>query len=432
MDAYSILIIAVFIGTLIAILSEKIDKTAVSLLSALIVLYILSQSTKISIEDAFKLAIEEFIDFPTLVIMFSILIVGTLIGETGVFQWLAIKLVKLTRGDSNKLLMVLVILTVIMSSFLTIIAAAIIMSKLTISIARALDINPKPYMIAEATSISIGGLTSLIASPASILISQEVGLTFLFFTINTLPLAILLAVVAAFTLLRILQIPKKIPEIRRAVILEFDEWSVVPSKRMFYVTIFILIGMTVGFLIFPAFIVSFAAALLFLILTRKHFDAVAHEIEWSDILFFIGMFTIIGGIEYTGILEAIGHELASLSGGNALIPLVLILWISGISSGFLDEVTIALTFLPIIREVVAVGGFDNYFIIFVLALILSTNLGGCMTPIGTPANLLIISTAKSEGEVISFTTFLRIGAIIVFMNLMIATLYVILLSLFVT
>ena len=430
MSIYSIIIIAVFIATLIVILTEKVDKITVSFISALIILYVLSISHKMSIEETFKLAIEEFIDFPTLVIMFSVLIVGTVTGETGVFQWLAIKLVKLTKGNSVKLMIVLVVLTVLMSSVLTIIATAVIMSKLTISITRALDINPKPYMLAEATSISIGGLTSLVASPASILISQEIGLDFSFFVINTLPLALILVVIISFILLKVLHIPTKIPEIRRAVILEFDEWSVVPSKFHFYMTIVILLGMTAGFFVFPTFIVAFAAAVFLLVITRKNFDDIAHELEWSDILFFFAIFIIIGGIETTGILERIGYELARVSGGNVIFPLLLLLWISGISSGFIDEVTIALTFLPIIRELVITAGFSEYFLVFIVSLILSTNLGGCMTPIGTPANLLIISTAQKEGEEIKFSDFLKIGLLIVTINLLIASVYITLLLFF--
>ena len=424
MAIYSIVIIAVFIATLLVILTEKVDKITVSFISALIILYILSVTHEMSIEETFKMAIEEFIDFPTLVIMFSVLIVGTVTGETGVFQWLAIKLVKLTRGDSVKLMMVLVVLTVFMSSVLTIIATAVIMSKLTVSITRALDINPKPFMLAEAASVSIGGLTSLVASPASILISQEIGLGFSFFVINTLPLALILVMIISFILLKALHIPTKIPEIRRAVILEFDEWSVVPSKFHFYTTIIILLGMTVGFFIFPTFIVAFATAIFLLVITRKHFDDVAHELEWSDILFFFAIFIIIGGIETTGILERIGYELARISGGNVIFPLLLLLWISGISSGFLDEVTIALTFLPIIRELVVTAGFSEYFLVFIVALILSTNLGGCMTPIGTPANLLIISTAQKEGEEITFSDFLKVGVLVVSINLLIASVYI--------
>ena len=155
------------------------------------------------------------------------------------------------------------------------------------------------------------------------------------------------------------------------------------------------------------------------------FHRISKEVEWEDIFFFIGIFIIIGGVEHTGILHEIGLGLSAISGGNPLIPLMIIVWFTGVTSGFLDEVTIALTFLPIITTLVEASGFEIYATIFMIALILSTNLGGCLTPIGTPANLLILSKARKEGTKITFTEFLRLGTIAVTINLIVESLYII-------
>ena len=424
MDIYAMGLIAVFVGVLVVTLTEKADKTVISLLGAIATLTLLSMRLNVPLIDGLKYVISHYVDFPTLIIMFSVLIIGEVIGEAGVFQWLSIKLVKVTKGDIKKIMLLLVILTIVLSAFLTIVAAAVIMSRLTVTISKALDVDSRPFLITEAVSISIGGLTSLIASPASILISQEENLTFVFFVITTMPFAVVMAVIVSLILLKIVKIPNEVPADRKQVLMEFDEWSVVPSRALFYLTIVIIIGMTIGFFIYPAFIVAFTGATLFLLIRQLPFDKVAEKIEWSDILFFIGIFTIVGGVEETGVLEEIGHLLAEISAGNVIIPLLLIQWVSGIASGFLDEVTIALTFLPIIRELVATGGFQLYKIAFITALILSTNLGGCLTPIGTPANLIILSTAKKEGKIVSFSEFIRLGAIIVLINLVAASLYI--------
>jgi len=431
MDIYAMGLIAVFVGVLVVTLTEKADKTVISLLGAIATLTLLSMRLNVPLIDGLKYVISHYVDFPTLIIMFSVLIIGEVIGEAGVFQWLSIKLVKVTKGDPKKIMLLLVILTIVLSAFLTIVAAAVIMSRLTVTISKALDVDSRPFLITEAVSISIGGLTSLIASPASILISQEENLTFVFFVITTMPFAVVMAVIVSLILLKIVKIPNEVPADRKQVLMEFDEWSVVPSRALFYLTIVIIIGMTIGFFIYPAFIVAFTGATLFLLIRQLPFNKVAEKIEWSDILFFIGIFTIVGGVEETGVLEEIGHLLAEISAGNVIIPLLLILWVSGIASGFLDEVTIALTFLPIIRELVATGGFQLYKIAFITALILSTNLGGCLTPIGTPANLIILSTAKKEGKIVSFSEFIRLGAIIVLINLVAASLYIGALVLFV-
>ncbi len=424
MDIYAMGLIAVFVGVLVVTLTEKADKTVISLLGAIATLTLLSMRLNVPLIDGLKYVISHYVDFPTLIIMFSVLIIGEVIGEAGVFQWLSIKLVKVTKGDTKKIMLLLVILTIVLSAFLTIIAAAVIMSRLTVTISKALDVDSRPFLITEAVSISIGGLTSLIASPASILISQEENLTFVFFVITTMPFAVVMAAIASLILLKIVKIPNEVSAERKQVLMEFDEWSVVPSHALFYLTIVIIIGMTIGFFIYPAFIVASTGATLFLLIRQLPFDKVAEKIEWSDILFFIGIFTIVGGVEETGVLEEIGQLLAEISAGNVIIPLLLILWVSGLASGFLDEVTIALTFLPIIRELVATGGFQLYKTAFITALILSTNLGGCLTPIGTPANLIILSTAKKEGKIVSFSEFIKLGAIIVLINLVAASLYI--------
>jgi len=423
MDMYALGLIAVFVGVLVITLTEKADKTIISLLGAIITLTLLSMRLNVPLIDGLKYVISHYIDFPTLIIMFSVLIIGEVIGEAGVFQWLSIKLVKITKGDPKKILLLLVILTIVLSAFLTIIAAAVIMSRLTVTISKALDVDSRPFLITEAVSISIGGLTSLIASPASILISQEENLTFAFFVVTTMPFAIVVAIIVSLLLLKLVNISEEVSLDRKQVLMEFDEWSVVPSKSLFYLAIVIIIGMTIGFFIYPAFIVAFTGATLFLLIRQLPFDRVAEKIEWSDILFFIGIFTVVGGVEETGVLEEIGHSLAEISAGNVIFPLLLILWISGVASGFLDEVTIALTFLPIVRELLVAGGFQVYRDVFITALILSTNLGGCLTPIGTPANLIILSTAKKEGKIVSFKEFMRLGLVIVIVNLIIASVY---------
>jgi len=424
MTPTSIALIAIFLGTLLFILTEKADKSIVALAGGLLTFVILSYHFNFNFNVVFRKVIDEFIDFPTLIIMFGVLVVGVVVNESGLFQWVAIKIVKLTRGSPQKLLFLLILLTILLSSLLTILAAVIILGRLTISITKALDIDPKPYLLSEAVAVSIGGLTSLIASPASILIAQKVDLDYMFFIIHTLPFAIILAIIVSFVLTKTVELPEKITELRRMVIMEFDEWSVVPNKFLFYASLIILIGMVVGFFLFPAYIVAFTGAILFLIIHGTSFEKIAKEIEWSDILFFIGIFIIVGGVEYTGILEAIGHILAEVSGGNPMVPLLIIIWFTGIASGFLDEVTIALTFLPIINELVYTAGFLEHYHIFIIALILSTNLGGCMTPIGTPANLMILSIAEKEGKSISFKTFLKYGSLVVFINLIIASAYI--------
>lgn len=419
MELWAIAIILIFIGTVIIMISEKLDKTAVTIMGAILTFIILN-FVGVSFDE-----VVGFVDFPTIMTMFGVLVAGAVVNEAGLFQWIAIKLVKLTRGEPEKLFILLTMLTVALSSILTILAAAIIIFRLTISITRALNIDPKPFLFAESIIVGIGGTTSLIAAPSSILISQFANLNFVFFIVYTLPIGITAGIVVTFILSKMLKIPTNVSDIRKMVLMEFDEWSVVPDRNLFYISAIVLAAMIIAFIVIPApYLVAFTSGIIFLLIRKISFNEIAKEIEWGDLFFFIGIFVIVGGVEHTGVLYEIGRALGTMSGGNALIPLLFIVWFTGITSGFLDGVTIALTFIPIIRELVVAGGFNQYFYVFVIALILSTNFGGCLTPIGTPANLMLLSMGKKEGTEISFMEFLKLGAIALIVNMIFESIYV--------
>ncbi|MEQ9715873.1 MAG: SLC13 family permease [Candidatus Asgardarchaeia archaeon] len=425
MEIWAIIILSVFIATLFVIITEKIDKAIATILGAIIVYLTLSTFKGATLDE-----ILSFIDWPTIIIMFSVIVTGILVNEAGLFQWVAIKLVKLTVGDLVKIFFSLIMLTIILSSVITILVSAIIIARLTISITEAIDVDPYPFLLAEAIAVGIGGATSLVASPNTILVAQFAHLDFTFFLIYTMPISIIAGLCTTFILIKISGSLGEVSEVRKSVLMEFEEWSVVPDLFLFYASAIILIAMIIGFAIFPApYVVAITVAAVFLLIRRKSLSNVAKDVDWSTLFFFMGIFIIVGGVEKTGVLHEIGYALGTMSKGNVFLPLVLIIWITGISSGFLDGVTIVLTFTPIIAELVKSGGFQNFFLIFMIALVLSTNFGGSMTPIGTPASLLIVSLASERGIHISFKEFIKVGVIVVAINLTLATLYAVVLML---
>ena len=423
MELWIALMFGIFIVTLVLALSEKFDKAEITILGAIATYINLAVFTGATLEDVLS-----FIEWPTIIIMFSVLVTGLLINEAGLFQWIAIKLVKLTEGDFKKIFFSLIMLTILLSSVVTILVAAIIIGRLTISITDALDVDPYPYLISEAVAVGIGGATSMVASPNAILISDFAKLDFVFFMVYTFPFSVIVGLITSLLLIKIIGNLGEVSELRKTVLMEFEEWSVVPDIKMFYLSAIMLSAMIIGFIIFPAYLVALFIAIIYLLIRKKPLNEIAEDLEWGDLFFFIGIFIIVGGVEHTEILQEIGNALGTISAGNPLIPIVLIMWITGLSSGFLDGVTIVLTFMPIIDQLVKSGGFSNLFPLFMIVLVLSTNFGGSMTPIGTPASLLIVSLASSKGVHISFKNFIKLGAIIVFLNLALATVYVIGLS----
>jgi Na+/H+ antiporter NhaD/arsenite permease-like protein len=303
----------------------------------------------------------------------------------------------------------------------------LIMGALAFLTCDALEISPAPFLISIAMVSNVGGTTSLIASVPAMLIAGATLYSFQWFIINMMPLGLILLIVTSLILTRFFRNDLIAP--RRARIedlLEIDPWEMVPNRMVFYRTAILLIGIIVGFVIFGSagltFLVALAGALLFVILSGIRPGQVFKEIDWTALFFFIGLFILVGLLEEFYVLETIGHGLLTLTMGNPLIATLLMIWITGLTSGFVDNIPVTLTFIPVVR-ILGTGPPPLPLGNLWASLLAGAVLGGCLTPIASAANVLATTIAEKEDRPLPRGRFFLTGIILTMVYLGISTLY---------
>jgi len=407
---------AVFAGAYALIASDRIDRTLVALLGGLIVIVfgILDQ-------DAAFAAV----DWNVIFLLAGMMILAAVLRRTGVFGWLAVRAVRVAKGDPVRLLVLMILLTAVLSAFLDNVTMVILIAPVTLYIASVLGVSPVPYLVAEIMASNIGGTATLIGDPPNILIGSAADLNFIDFVVNMTPAA--LVVLAAFAVIAVLLFRKELvvgPETRAAA-LALDEAAFIADHRLLRLGLLVL-GITVLGFVFgaalgqqPATIALLGATVLMLV-ARLRPEEMLREVDWTTLLFFVGLFMLVAGLVETGVIAAVGRALAEAAGGDASVATLGLLWFSGGASGLLDNIPYTAAMIPVVGELAARGLPEEP---LWWALALGACLGGNATLVGASANIVVANVAAGAGHPISFGQFLRIGGLVVVVSLAIASIY---------
>ncbi|MFX1475655.1 MAG: SLC13 family permease, partial [Promethearchaeota archaeon] len=343
-------------------------------------------------------------------------------------QFIAVKAIKFSKGAPRRLLIILCLLTFAMTTVLTQITTILIVGSLTFVACDALDQSPAPFLISEAVVANVGGISTAISSVPNMLIVGASELPFVWFVASLLPLALILLVVSLVLIVFLFKDSFSTPEDNRIQdLMDLDAWTMVTERQSFYITAVLLLGLIIGFVVFGSigltYIVALVGALAFILLSRVELDPILQSIEWKSIVFFLCLFMTVGLLEEFYVFEAIGYGVLSLTAGNPFIAVILLVWITGLTSGLVDNIPVTLTFIPV---VFVLGGSSLVMGMDVLWVSLAAGavLGGCLTPIASSANVLAVNLSKREGHSIPYSQFLKTGVIVTLSFLGISTLYV--------
>jgi len=408
----------IFALVFILISIEIINKTLIVLLGAFLMIFY----GIIEVEE-----IQHMINFEVLGIIFGVLLIVEIVKKVGVFQFLGIKLIKLSKGDIEKLFIFLLILTVSISAILGNITAILIVTTLTFIICRYLNTNPIPFIISQALISDIGGFALFISSVPSILVGTEAGFSFYRFIIFSTPLTLILAMVT------ILLLKKKFRDqltgsVKRS--LDVNEWSVVKNRKAFWRVLFLFI-ITICFIFISDVVnvrksvILISAGILLTLFSGEDMDTILKDIDWGLLFFFSGLFVIVGSVEKTGFFDMIAKSLSEVSLNNKILASILILWISAIPSGILDNIAMTMTMIPIVNKMAEILNTSALW----WSVLFGSIVGGNLFPLGSPTTVIAINISKSQGKEMKFSDFMKVGFPITLINLVIATLYVSLLSL---
>ena len=366
------------------------------------------------------------VNLEVILLLAGMMSLANMIAKTGAFDWAAIKGAQLVGGNGFLTLCLMCLLTSVASAFLDNVTVVVLAVPITLSICRTLGINPVPFLLAQVFASNIGGVSTIVADPPNIIIAAEADIGFVDFMLNAAPVSL----VSMFVLLAVLYLwfrnrVTTTAESREAVMRQ-DANSAITDKGLL-IKCSVVFGFTVlGFLthellhVGPAFIALTAAAVLALVARMNPHD-VLEEVEWTTLAFFIGLFMLVGGLEETGWTVEIREWLVDLSGGNERNLAFLLVWFGGMTSAIVDNIPFTATMVEV------VGGFseDGSEGISPLwwALAMGADLGGNATIVGASANVIVVSLARAGGYPISFLQFLRYGAVISVLTLLVSTAY---------
>jgi len=416
------LAIAIFVLAYVLIATEKISRIAIALGGAAAMLIIGATDS----DKAFY-SHETGIDWDVIFLLLGMMIIVGVIHKTGVFEFIAIKAIKIAKGDPKKALVYLVVLVAFASAILDNVTTILLAVPMTLVICKQLNVNPVPFLLAEVFASNIGGAATLVGDPPNIIIASRANLSFNDFLIHMAPLVIVAMIV--ITPMLVWMFRKELvntPE-DRARIHELDEKSYLTNPVLMKKSLAVLGLVVLGFLLHtaihaePSVIALLGAGLLIAISGLKPSDYV-QDVEWGTLVFFAGLFVMVGALVNVGAIQLLSDYLAEMVEGKPQLATGALLFVSAIVSGIVDNIPYVTAMSPVVADlsasVPAVHGDVLWW-----ALAFGADFGGNATIIGASANVVAIGLAAKAGIKISFWQFAKYGIPVTFVSIAIAAPY---------
>ena len=424
--------ILIFTVTYALIASEKVDKTLAALMGSVVMIV----SRCAPYEHALRA-----IDMNVIFLLLGMMVIVGVMAQTGVFEWLAIHLARLARGNGVVIMCLFLLMTAVVSAFLDNVTTIILVAPLTILVTQILEIPTKPLLILEAIFSNIGGTATLVGDPPNILIGAKAHLSFNAFIVNLSPvilivLAVSLALVGRTYCQAMRSSAAGRDRIRRAkpalAILQPAE-----LKRSLVVFALVLLGLFLGrFVNIEPGLLALAGGVAMALVNKREAHEVLGYVEWNTIFFFVGLFMLIFGLEHNGVFEMMGEQLLHMTGGNLLITALAILWFSAVASAIVDNIPLVMAMIPLVQSMTPVFakqmGLEGQEAAVAQqianplfwSLALGACLGGNGTLVGASANVVISQIAKRNNHGFTFWEFSRLGIPLMVLSLVLCTGYI--------
>ena len=422
METSTVVAIVIFVAAYALIISEKIHRTIIGICGAMlmILLGIISQETAI-----------HHIDFNTLGLLMGMMVIVNITSETGLFNYLAIWAAKKVKAKPISLLVALSLLTAVCSALLDNVTTVLLTVPITFSITKQLNVDVKPFLIAQILSSNIGGTATLIGDPPNIMIGSAVGLQFMDFITNLAAICVLIFIVTIGILIVLYGNKLHTTDDLRAKVMQLDEKSQIVEPRLlkkclFALAVTISLFVLHGQLHLDTATAAMTGAGLLLLISFPQKEAmiakVLSKVEWLAIFFFAGLFILVGALVETGVIKMLAEEAIKITNGDLTATSMLILWMSAYASAFIDNIPFVATLIPLIQDMGQMGMTNLDPVWWSLAL--GACLGGNGTLIGASANVVVASMAAQRGKPISFISFMKIALPMMTLSIAISSVYV--------
>lgn len=420
MSPNEIISIVIFLLVMVAIVSEKVHRAAASLAGAVILLV----THVLTVDSAI-----EHVDVNTIGVLVGMMLFVAVVKNSGLFEYIAIKSAKLTHGKPWAIMAVFAIITAVLSAFLDNVTTVLLVGPMTLAITSILKVNPVPFLLTQILASNMGGTATLIGDPPNIMIGSEAGLGFADFILNTAPVIVIIMAASLLCFYLMFGRKLKVSDDAMQAVMELDENRAIKDKSLLIKSV-VMIGLVViGFMFHSSLgmescTIALLATVIMMIVGKQDVEDVIMGVEWSTILFFIGLFVVVGGMEETGVIDQLATLLIGMTGGNMMLTMLIILWVSAIVSSFLDNIPFVATLIPMILAIQAESGMDVTPLWWALSL--GACLGGNGTLIGASANVVLSGISNKNGYPITFMSYLKVGFPMMILSVAISMVYLLL------
>ncbi|WP_427136347.1 ArsB/NhaD family transporter [Pseudarthrobacter sp. S9] len=410
MTAQVILALAVFFAAYVLIATEKLPRMTTALGgAAAMVLIGATNDTGMFFSPA------SGIDWNVIFLLLAMMIIVGILRQTGLFEFLAIWAAKRARGQPFRIMVILVVITALLSSLLDNVTTVLLIAPVTLLVCERLAAPPVPFLIAEVMASNIGGTATLIGDPPNIIIASRGDLTFNDFMINLAPIVAVLLVVFIGLCRWMFRSAFRFHPDRAARVMALNEKEALGEKSLLIKSLIVVGLVLIGFIARPVLglapsVVAMLGAGLLVLLARLEPRKVFGDVEWETLLFFAGLFIMVGSLVNLGVIDAVGEAAASLIGDRHDLAAVGMLAGSAVVSGVIDNIPYVATLAPITHDLVQAGGAAAKPLWWALAL--GADLGGNATAVGASANVVVIGIARRYNHPISFWTFTKYGLVV--------------------
>jgi Na+/H+ antiporter NhaD/arsenite permease-like protein len=412
----------VFLGAYILIATEKwATRTAAALGGAALVL-----ALGISDAHAAFFSEETGVDWNVVFLLLGMMIIVSVMRDTGVFEYLAIWAAKRARGRPFPLMVLLILLTAVASALLDNVTTVLLIAPVTILLCQRLALPVVPYLLAEVFASNVGGTATLVGDPPNIIIASRAGLSFNDFLVHLAPVVIVLLAVLIGLCRWLFADAFRADEERVAEIFALNEREAIRDHRLLVQSLAVLGVVLAAFVLSPVLgyqpsVVALLGAGLLIAITRVTTETALQDVEWGTLAFFMGLFIMVGGLVGTGVLEALAHSVAGLAGENLVAFTGALIWGSAVLSGIVDNIPYVASMSPVVAGIVGPDGQPQ---VLWWALALGADLGGNATLVGASANVVVAGIAARNGTAIGFWQFTRHGLVVAAVTVAVSTLYV--------
>jgi Na+/H+ antiporter NhaD/arsenite permease-like protein len=406
------LAVAVFVAAYVLIATERVHRVAAALGGAVAMLLI-------GATDAHTAFFSEAtgIDWNVIILLLGMMLIVAVLQRTGLFDYLAIWATKRARGRPFRVMVILVLVTAVASAVLDNVTTVLLIAPVTLLVCERLAVPVVPFLIAEAMASNIGGTATLVGDPPNIIIASRGGLSYNDFLVHLAPIVLMLLVVFIGLCRWLFRDAFRYDSARAEGVMTLREQDAILDRRLLVASLVVLTAVTAAFVLHTVLhlepsVVAIVGGLVLLAISRLDANQVATDVEWPTLVFFTGLFVMVGALVHTGVIGQVASAAADATEDRLMLATFALLWGSALLSAVVDNIPYVASMSPVVAELVQANSGGGQSQVLWWSLALGADLGGNATAIGASANVVVIGLAERAGRRISFWQFTRYGLVV--------------------